>query len=103
MDYTSKVDEKQFLDVRKGRKSRESKIEVHCGQFAGQAHSPYFTAPSLHGTNYGHKTQQSCGCLKDERNCRQLALLPGTVPILHGSLLNHMTIITKVGCPTLIT
>ena len=69
-DYTSKVGEKQFLDVQKGRKSTESKIEVHCGRFAGQARSPYLTAPSLHDTNYGHGTQQSCRCLKDERNCR---------------------------------
>ena len=45
-----------------------------------------------------HGTQQSCGCLEDEeRNCKLLALLPGIVPILHGRLLNHMTIITKVG------
>ena len=45
-----------------------------------------------------HGTQQSCRCLKDEeQNCRWLALLPGIVPILHGGLLNHMTIITKVG------
>ena len=29
MDYISKVGEKQFSDVRKGRKSKESKIEVH--------------------------------------------------------------------------
>ena len=54
-DYTSKVGEKQFLDVRKGRKSRESKIEVHCSWFAGPARSLYFAAPSLQ--RYG--TQQS--------------------------------------------
>ena len=45
-----------------------------------------------------HRTQQSCGCLKnEERNCKKLALLPGIVPVLHGGLLTHMTIATKVG------
>ena len=45
-----------------------------------------------------HGTRQSCRCLEDEeRNCRWLALLPDIVLILHGSLLNHMTIVTKVG------
>ena len=47
-DYNSKVGEKQFLGVQKGRKSRESKIEVHCGWFVGPIRSPYFIAPSLH-------------------------------------------------------
>ena len=41
---------------------------------------------------------QSYGCLeKEERNRKKLVLLQGTVPILHSSLLTHMTIITKVG------
>ena len=45
-----------------------------------------------------HGSQQSCRCLEDEeRNCKWLVLLPGIVPILYDSLLNHMTIITKVG------
>ena len=45
-----------------------------------------------------HGTQQSCRCLEDEeRNCEWLTLLPGTVRIFCGNLLNHMTIITKVG------
>ena len=45
-----------------------------------------------------HGIQQSCGCLEDEKkNCKQLVLLPGIVLKLHGSLSNHMTIITKVG------
>ena len=45
-----------------------------------------------------HGTQHNCGCLEDEeRDCKELALLPGIVPILHDSLLNHMTIIIKVG------
>ena len=42
-------------------------------------------------------TQHNCRCLKyKEQNCKQLVLLPGIVPILHDSLLNHMRIITKV-------
>ena len=42
--------------------------------------------------------QQSCRCLKDEKqNCKLPALLPGTVPILYGNLLTLMTIITKLG------
>jgi len=45
-----------------------------------------------------HGTQQSCQCLKDEeRNCKKLAWLPGIARILHGGLLNHMTIVTKGG------
>ena len=45
-----------------------------------------------------HGTQQSCQCLEDEeQNCKKLVWLPGITPILHGSLLNHMTIITKGG------
>ena len=47
-DCISKVDEKQFLDVRKGSKSRDSKVEVHCSWFTGPIRSPYFAAPSLH-------------------------------------------------------
>ena len=43
-------------------------------------------APSLHVQSVS-RTQQSCRCL-------ELELLTG---ILHGSLLNHMTIATKVG------
>ena len=38
VDYTSKGGEKQFLDVRKGRKSRESKNKVRC---SWPTHSPY--------------------------------------------------------------
>ena len=50
VDYTSKGGEKQFLDVRKGRKSRESKNKVRCSWFAGPTHSPYIDGapPSLH-------------------------------------------------------
>ena len=33
----------------------------------------------------------------EERNRKKLVLLQGAVPILHSSLLTHMTIITKVG------
>ena len=47
IDGTSKVGEKQFSDVRKGCKSRESKIEAHCCQFAGLTCSPYFAAPDF--------------------------------------------------------
>ena len=47
-DCISKVDEKQFLDVQKGSKSRDSKVEVHCSWFTGPTRSSYFTAPSLH-------------------------------------------------------
>ena len=47
IDGTSKVGEKQFSDVRKGCKSRESKIEAHCSQFAGLVCSPYFAAPDF--------------------------------------------------------
>ena len=39
---------KQFLDVRKRRKSTESKIKVCCSWFAGSHCSPYFAALSLH-------------------------------------------------------
>ena len=46
-DYNSKVGEKQFSGVWKGRKSRESKIKIHCGSFAGPTRSSYFAAPSL--------------------------------------------------------
>lgn len=47
--------------------------------------------------NVCHRTQQSCECLKDKKgNFKLLTLLPGTVLILHGSLLNHMTIIIEV-------
>ena len=47
-DYTTKVGEKkqQFLDMRKGSKSKESKIEVYCSWFAGPTCSPYFIAPA---------------------------------------------------------
>ena len=38
VDHTSKGGEKQFLDVRKGRKSRESKNKVRC---SWPTHSPY--------------------------------------------------------------
>ena len=38
VDYTSKGGGKQFLDVRKGRKSRESKNKVRC---SWPTHSPY--------------------------------------------------------------
>ena len=48
MDYTSKVGEKQFLDVQKGHKSREFKIKVHCSWFAGLPCSLYLTVSSLH-------------------------------------------------------
>ena len=50
VDYTLKVGEKQFADVGKVRKSRESKIEVCCSWFAGPglAYHAYFAAPSLH-------------------------------------------------------
>ena len=45
-----------------------------------------------------HGTEHNWRCLEDNgRNCKYLALLPGIVPILHDSLLNYMTIITKVG------
>ena len=48
VDYTSKAGEKQFSDVWKRRKSRESKIKVPYSWFAGLTRSPYFAAPSLH-------------------------------------------------------
>ena len=42
--------------------------------------------------------QQSCRCLEDEKqNSKLPALLPAIVPILYGSLLTLMTIITKLG------
>ena len=47
-DWTSKVGEKQFSNVWKGCKSRQSKIKIHCSWLPGPAHSPCFTVPSLH-------------------------------------------------------
>ena len=46
---------------------------------------------------------RAVGALKMNEIVDSFLLLPGTAPILYGSLLNHMTIIIKVGCPTLIT
>ena len=63
--------------MRKGRKSRESKIEVHCSWFVGPSHSPT-SQLQVYMYKVCHGTQQSCGCLEDEER-------------------NHMTIITKVG------
>ena len=48
VDYTSKVGEKQFSNVRKRHKFRESKIKGCCSWLAGPTRSPYFAAPSLH-------------------------------------------------------
>ena len=74
VDYTSKVGEKQFSDVRKGPKSRQSKIKVCCSWFVGPTHSPYFAAPSLQSASRNSTELQ---ILKDEeRNCKELALLP---------------------------
>ena len=53
-----------------------------------------FTIPTLH---FKIALRISTELDAKEQNCIHLALLPGTVSILHGSLLNHMMIITKVG------
>ena len=96
-DYNSKVGEKQFSGVRKGRKSRESKIKIHCSWFAGPTCSSYFAALSLQVQSASQNSTE----LRMPRGWRaklyKAWLLPGTVPILRGSLLAHMTIITKVG------
>ena len=48
VDYTSKVGEKQFSDVWKRCKSRESNIKIDCSWFVGLTRSPYLAASSLH-------------------------------------------------------
>ena len=71
VDYSSKVGEKQFPDVRKGRKSSDSKNEVLCSWFAGPTRSPYFAAPSLHVQSASRNLTELPGCLEDEeRNCK---------------------------------
>ena len=93
-DYTSKVSEKQFSHVWNGLKSRESNVKVHCSWFAGLPSSPYFAAPSLHVQSVPAKLWMPW---RQKQSCKLPALLPGAVPILYGSLLTLMTIITKLG------
>ena len=58
VDYTLKVGEKQFSDVQKRHKSRESMIKVCCSWFAGQTCSPYFAAPTLHVQSVSRNSTQ---------------------------------------------
>ena len=62
-DYTLKVDEKQFLDVRKGHKSGESKVEV--GLQDRLSHHTSQLQVYMHKVR--HETQQSCGSLENEK------------------------------------
>ena len=58
LHYTSKIGEKQFSDVRKRLKLRESKFKVCCSWFAGLIRSPYFVALSLHLQSVSRKSTQ---------------------------------------------
>ena len=58
VDYTLKVGEKQFSDVRMRRKSRESNIKVCCSWFVGPTRSPYFAALSLHVQSVSRNSAQ---------------------------------------------
>ena len=104
MNYTSKVGEKQFSDVWKRRKSRESNIKVSCSWFAGPTWSPYFNCSAEFKCT---KCVTELNTTADVSKTRSEIVnsLWYIVPILHDSLLNHMTIITKgVGASyTLIT
>ena len=64
VDYTSKVGEKQFSDVRKGL---TFKIEVHC-----MVCKTDLLAILRSSCKVCHRTQQRCGCLKDEEQNRVL-------------------------------
>ena len=70
VDYTSKVGEKQFSDVWKGLKSRESKIKVCCSWLRDRlAHHPLQLRVYMYEVRHG--TQYNCRCLEDEeRNCK---------------------------------
>ena len=71
VDYTSKVGEKQFSDVWKRHKSRESKIKFCCSWFAGPTRSPYFAGPSLHVQSASWNSTPSYRRLEDEeQNCK---------------------------------
>ena len=69
VDYTSKDGEKQFPDVWKRRKSRESKIKVCCSWFAGPTRSvTIFCSSEFTCTKCIHGTEHNCRCLEDKEN-----------------------------------
>ena len=91
-------------------KSRESKIEVHCGRFAGLARSPYFIAPSLHVQSASQNSAELRMPWGWRAKLKIACTSPCTVQILHDSLSNYMTayqitwqFLLKWECPTLIT
>ena len=66
VDYTSKVGEKPFSDVRKRRKSRESKIKVCCSWLQDRlAHHILQLRVYMYKVHHG--TQHHCRCLEDEK------------------------------------
>ena len=102
IDYTLKVGEKQLFGCAEGvqvqRVQDRSSLQLVYGTDSLTIlHSSKFTCtkcvPELNRTADVSKTRSEI--------VKQLALLPATcihvVPTLHGSLLNHMTIITNVG------
>ena len=65
VDYTLKVGEKQFSDVRKRRKSREFKIKVYCCWLWDRlAHHTLQLRVYMYKVH--HETQYNYRCLEDE-------------------------------------
>ena len=89
-EYTSKVGEKQFSDVWKGGKFRESKIQGNSSWLVGLPCSPQllrsceFTCTKCIMKLY---RTVDASRVKSEIIAKWLLLLPCTVPILHGSFL----------------
>ena len=70
VDYTSRVGEKQFSNVRKSRKFRDSNIKACCSWLRNRL-VHHTLQLRVYMYKVCHRTQYNCRCLEDEeRNCK---------------------------------